>query len=67
MWFINKKKKLYKAFKRYILEEKLIDVIEKYGKDLNEVINGTQKFLTVSFTNITGYVTIAEQLELSHL
>lgn len=67
MWFSNKKKKLYKAFKRYIPEEKLIDVIEKYGKDLNEVINGTQKFLTVSFTNITGYVTIAEQLELSHL
>jgi len=45
MWFIKKKKKLYKAFKRYIPEEKLINVIKKYGKDLEEVINGTQKFL----------------------
>ncbi len=67
MWFFNKKKKLYKAFEAYVPKEVIDKIIENSPKELDDILKGTSKFLSISFTNINGYVGTAEQLELKDL
>ncbi len=58
---------MYKAFYNYIPEDNISEVIDNNTRNLSKILKGTNKELTISFTNITGYVSIAEKLELSQL
>jgi len=67
MWFFNKKRKLYKDFENYVPKGVIDKIINNDPEYLDDILQSTEKFLSVSFTNINGYVDIAEKLELTDL
>jgi len=67
MWLKSKKKKIKEAFKDYIPDDKIDEIINSSPDLLSNVLDGTRKTLSVSCTNMTGYVSICERLELNDL
>jgi adenylate cyclase len=60
----RKRTQLHDAFHDYVSKEVIDDIID--GK-FDDISKGTKKFLTISFTNMTGYVGLAEKLDLHDL
>ena len=67
MWFKSKKQKLKEAFSEYVPSEKIEEILAERKADLSNILEGKEKFLTISYTNMNGYVSIAEKLNLSDL